>query len=287
MKTDTSIYKFLAMGAEAFRVLTGGLTLSGPYRFTSLTLKALERRIDGVFEPDGNDGPVYLVEFQGQYSNTAWYNLMGKLALYGETHPDSDARGILVFLHSSLDPCHSKGGAKEHAGGLLQAVYLDHFLPDWLAREPNNPYLAVLAPLVLESDLLRQKAPELWQAIQQAPVTPEIRENLSEILAFWFFEHFKSLTKKEIWAMLNVLTPLQETRAYQEIFAEGRAKGAAEGEAKGEAKSLKRFLARRFGLLPDWAIHQLDNASIEQLDAWLDAIHEAKSITDLLGGGLH
>lgn len=43
--------------------------------------------------------------------------------------------------------------------------------------------------------------------------------------------------------MLPTLVPLEQSRAYQEIFAEGTAKGRAEGKADG----LKRLLTRRFG----------------------------------------
>ncbi len=32
MKTDNPIYLFLSAGAEAFRILTGGRELVGPYR---------------------------------------------------------------------------------------------------------------------------------------------------------------------------------------------------------------------------------------------------------------
>jgi hypothetical protein len=63
---------FLSAGAETFRVLTGGRELVGPYRFCSLTIKGPERRLDGIFEPDGHDGPVYVVEFQGQHSEKAF-----------------------------------------------------------------------------------------------------------------------------------------------------------------------------------------------------------------------
>jgi hypothetical protein len=35
MKTDEPIYTPLSTGAEAFRVLTGGLRLTGPYQFRS------------------------------------------------------------------------------------------------------------------------------------------------------------------------------------------------------------------------------------------------------------
>ena len=76
--------------------------------------------------------------------------------------------------------------------------------------------------------------------------------------------------------MLNVITPLHETKAYQSIFAEG--------EAKGKADDLKRLLQRRFNVLPAWAIHRIDTASIAQLDTWLDGIFDAKSLEGLIGG---
>ena len=104
--------------------------------------------------------------------------------------------------------------------------------------------------------------------------------------------------------MLNVITPIQETKAYQSIFAEGEAKGKAEGEAKGLAKGeakglakgearglakgkaddLKRLLRRRFNGLPAWAAQRIDAASIAQLDAWLDGIFDAPSLEGLIGG---
>ena len=104
MKTDHPIYLFLSAGAEAFRVLTGGRELVGPYRFCSLTIKGLERRLDGIFEPDGHDGPVYVVEFQGQHAEKAWYNLLTKIGLYGEAHPHRDVIGAGIFLREQDRP---------------------------------------------------------------------------------------------------------------------------------------------------------------------------------------
>jgi hypothetical protein len=43
-----------------------------------------------------------------------------------------------------------------------------------------------------------------------------------------FVERFKSLTEREIWTMLNAFTPLERTRAYRLIFAEGKPEGKAE-----------------------------------------------------------
>ena len=66
--------------------------------------------------------------------------------------------------------------------------------------------------------------------------------------------------------------------------AEGLAEGEARGEARGEAKSLLRLLERRFGPLPEWARERVSAASLEQLDAWLDGVLDARSPDDLLGG---
>ncbi len=101
MMTDHPIYIFLRAGPEAFRVLTGGHTLSGAYRFSSLTIKSLERRLDGILEPDGHAGPAYVVEFQGQPQAKAWYNLLTKMGLYGEQFPEREVLGIGVLLRGA------------------------------------------------------------------------------------------------------------------------------------------------------------------------------------------
>lgn len=209
IRTDHLIYLFLSTGAEALRVLTGGLTLSGPYRFTSVTLKSLERRIDGLFEPEGHAGPAHLVEFYGQAVPGSWYNLLAKLGLYGERDPDRDVLGVATFLR------------RRH------------------------------------------------------------------MLEFWFFERFRGRPAKEVWRMLNLVTPIQETVAWQSIFAEGKAEGVAEGTAKGKAEGkaegLSRLLTRRFGPLPTWATARIAAAPITQLDAWLDGLLDAATLVELLG----
>ena len=126
MKTDHPIYLFLSAGPEAFRVLTGGQKLEGPYRFSSLTIKGLERRIDGLFEPDGHGGPGYVVEFQGQSSDKAWYNLLTKIGLCGEEHPQRDVIGVGIFLREADIPTY----------------------PRW-ANDPTAPWLTVVLGQVL------------------------------------------------------------------------------------------------------------------------------------------
>ncbi len=76
--------------------------------------------------------------------------------------------------------------------------------------------------------------------------------------------------------MLTQLTPLEETRAYRDIFAKG-------GEARGKAESLQRLLRRRFGPLPDWAVARIAAAELAELDAWLDAVLDVDGLEALIG----
>lgn len=233
---------------------------------------------------------IYVVEFQGQTADAAWYNLLTKIGLYGEQDPKRDLVGIGVFLREHDAPGFPRWAPGSHTPLLTAA--LDRFLPEWLACEPNNHYVAVFAPLMIDRDEeLRAQAPALWRTVQTALVTPEVREVLSQVLEFWFFERFRGLTAQEIWAMLNLVTPIQETRAYQSIFAEGeatgqvkgKAEGKAEGMAEGKASVLKRLAARRFGPLPEWARRRIEVAPVAQLDGWLDGIFDAETLVALIG----
>ena len=79
----------------------------------------------------------------------------------------------------------------------LSRLFLRDVLPEWLAREPDNPYVAVFAPLLIEDDAeLRARAPTLWRTVQTAAVPAEVRDVLGEVLEYWFFERFRGLTAK-------------------------------------------------------------------------------------------
>jgi predicted transposase YdaD len=83
--------------------------------------------------------------------------------------------------------------------------------------------------------------------------------------------------------MLNLLTSIEDTSGYQAIKELGIAEGEAKGKAEGKAEDLTRLLTRRFGPLPAWTTARISAAPIAQLDAWLDGILDAPSLTDLIG----
>jgi predicted transposase YdaD len=140
--------------------------------------------------------------------------------------------------------------------------------------------VAVLTSLVIERDeALKARVPTRWQAIQSAPIAGPICDRLAEVLQSWLFERFTPLTAEEVLKMITHLIPLEETRAYRDIFS----RGEAEGEVQGKAKTLLRPLRRRFGAVPTWAEQRVAAASTEQLDTWLDGIFDADGIVDLIG----
>jgi len=79
--------------------------------------------------------------------------------------------------------------------------------------------------------------------------------------------------------MLQVLTPLEETRSYKELVG----KGEKLGRQKATLELLTKLLHRRFGRLPRWANDRLRQANLKQLETWAENIFEAKELTDLLG----
>ena len=91
--------------------------------------------------------------------------------------------------------------------------------------------------------------------------------------------------------MLQVLTPLEETRAYQQLVGigmekgiqKGWAEGMEEGEKNGRVKLLTKLIRRRFGELPDWATARLQSAEPEQLEYWAEQIFDAETVEQLLG----
>ena len=66
---------------------------------------------------------------------------------------------------------------------------------------------------------------------------------------------------------------------------EGRAEGVVEGEkrglAKGAAKSLTLLLERRFAPLPATFKLRVDDSDLNQIDAWIDRVADAKSLDEV------
>ncbi len=277
MKADKQIYTLLTSSPEAFRFLTGGLEWPAGYRGRSVTFKELERRADYVVEPASGEGPRYILEIQAQRAGDVYDRLVLELALYRKAHPGRAVYGLIIFLDASCDEPASPWRECLGSGPLLRPVYLDTVLADASRHQPDHPLLAVFLPLRASDAELADRAPTAWRQLS-ALDQPEATA-LLDVFMSWLMERRKGQTYEEIMTMLHVLTPLEETRAYQQLVGIGEQKGRQEGERV----LLSRQLRRRFGELPAWAVARLQNADAGQLETWAERIFDVGDLAELLG----
>jgi predicted transposase/invertase (TIGR01784 family) len=79
MKTDTIFYTLLQnLPSVLFEVLQQSPKLASHYNFSSVEIKELARRIDGVFlpKPKYPQDPIYFVEVQFQRDDDLYWRLI-------------------------------------------------------------------------------------------------------------------------------------------------------------------------------------------------------------------
>ncbi len=67
----------------------------------------------------------------------------------------------------------------------------------------------------------------------------------------------------------------------------GMQQGMQQGRLEGKVQVLGKFLAQRFGGLPEWATERIRQATEAELDAWSEALLSSESIEALLGADRH
>ena len=123
----------------------------------------------------------------------------------------------------------------------------------------NRVVLKRFEPLMELSDL-----PELHDL-------PEVQEMIEERIEMW----------KHNLVQQGVLQGFQQGE-YTGILKgkiEGLQLGKLEGELKGQTQLLRRFLMRRFGVLPPAVVMQIEAAkNLEQIETWFDAAIDAPNL---------
>ena len=98
-----------------------------------------------------------------------------------------------------------------------------------------------------------------------------------------FIDVYAGVRKDERELIFREMTEQEDTAMLAQYIKD---KGFQEGEIKGEIKGrriiLERLLVRRFGPLPEWGCGQLECATSEQLDRWIDRVLEADSVQAVL-----
>ncbi len=253
------------------------------YIFESIEVKETSFRIDGVFIPPDSLGIVYFCEVQFQLDELLYERLISEISIYTYRNRErfTDWQAVVIYPTRSIEQSRLNMVRELIASGRIIPIYLDE-----LGTIDDLPI--GLSLMVLTTFEGEQATTEARSLIARSRGNEAIIGLVSTIVVY----KFKNLSRTEVDAMLGI--ELEQTRVYQEAFAEGEARAEArvyqeafaEGEARGEQTLVLRLLSRRVGsispeieakirALPLARLEELlDFSQIADLMAWLDKHHQ-------------
>jgi predicted transposase/invertase (TIGR01784 family) len=107
VKTDTIFYRlFQSFPSIFFELINQPPEEANAYQFSSVEIKQLSFRIDGVFLPTSNlqSLPIYFVEVQFQSDSKFYSRFFTEIFLYlDKTQLRNNWRGVVVYPSRSID----------------------------------------------------------------------------------------------------------------------------------------------------------------------------------------
>jgi predicted transposase YdaD len=282
MKTDRLFHEFFQLAPQAlFELLQ--ITPACPYHFESPVVKASERRIDGLLEPDDPNYERYFLEVQGYPDNAIYWRSLQEIGLYHQQRPKLHKlpwRAVILFLDPADDPGPETLGTLYHGD---MPWLIRGYLPDLLAQVQNpSPILHVLQPLLVEHDEeMRQQAPGWIRDIQESPdLDQATQERLVGLLVQFIVQKFSRYSRKEIEDMIR-LVPMEDTVAGQELIQEGMEKGMEKGIHAGMTYAISQLIEQKFSIPAPVAVESLVPLSTEALMELNPYIWQAETYRDV------
>ncbi|MBF0102676.1 MAG: DUF2887 domain-containing protein [Desulfobacterales bacterium] len=252
MKTDPLFYRLFQIDPSSlFRLVN--IDIQGDYRFESVTIKNTEKRIDGLFRSVDGTNPDVFLEIQGYDDPKIYWRFFREICSYQE---QSEYRlppfiAVLLFLDDKYKPGDSPFACVAPYR-FICANLIDELKKIWHKPSP----LTVLKPFLVKNKKELYQSIRQWEnEIRSLQFEENKTESLIELLEYAILEKFPKLSIKEVQAMLQ-LTPLEKTRAVQELLAitsekkfiegieKGREKGRKEGIQKGRKEGIEKGIEK-------------------------------------------
>ncbi|MBN3896788.1 MAG: Rpn family recombination-promoting nuclease/putative transposase [Nostoc sp. NOS(2021)] len=243
MKTDTIFYTlFQTLPGVLFELLEQSQSLALHYQFTSVEIKELARRIDGLFlpKPDFPEDTIYIVEVQFQRDDDIYWRIITEAFLYiNQYKPQRRWQAVLLFAQRSLDPGVPFIYQTSLAQQQIRIIYLDE-----LDDVPSSSIgLGVIKLVVAPEDKAVQQAKNLINQVQQT--NEANRSNLLELVERMLIYKFVNKSQQELEAMFG-LTDWRQTKFYQEVKEETKQEVKEEVREETKLETIPRLL--KFGL---------------------------------------
>ena len=219
MKTDTIFYRlFQSFPSIFFELINQPPEAADTYQFSSVEVKQLSFRIDGVFLPsrDTPSLPIYFVEVQFQPDSKLYSRFFTEIFLYlDKTKLRNNWRGVVVYPTRSIDT-----GETERYIELLNPQRVRRIYLDELGTTPQPSIGIGTVQLVVEpEETAGAKARALIDQARLEIADETTQQELIQLIERIISYKFPQKSREEIAQMLG-LSDFRQTRVYQETAQE-------------------------------------------------------------------
>jgi predicted transposase/invertase (TIGR01784 family) len=220
VKTDTIFYRLFQSFPEFFfELINSSEETANFYQFSSVEVKQLAFRIDGVFLPSQDNQPIYFLEVQFQYDANFYRRFFGEIFLYlTQTSLSSDWRGVVIYPHPQIESEYRDNYRELFDSGRVERIYLNEL--ELTESIGINTILLVTAETTQAIEIAKPLIERVTQQVNNGNIKAEILELIESILIY----KLPFAQRQEIEAMFS-LSDLKQTKFYQEAKEEGREEG--------------------------------------------------------------
>jgi len=281
VKTDSIFYRLFQEKSESFfDLLNLPPETVNHYQFSSVEVKQLAFRLDGVFLPDNLNEPIYFVEVQFQKDERFYSRFFSEIFLYfHQSESNNNWQGVIIYPHPEIENSPKSRYQEFFASGRVNCYYLNQL------DEGDSLGVKVLQ-LIVESELgvkvlqlIVESEPntlaqgkELIQQVRQQFQESLKRRNILELIETILIYKLPKLNRKEIEAMFS-LSDLRETKVYQEALEEG--------ELSAKKSLILRQLNLKLGSIPLKVEQKIKQLNPNQLDNLALALLDFSDLEDL------
>ena len=268
MKTDSIFYRLFQTFPESFfDLLNLPPETVNHYQFSSLEVKQLAFRLDGVFLPDNLNDPIYFVEVQFQKDERFYSRFFSEVFLYfHQSESNNNWQGVIIYPHREIENSPKSRYQEFFESGRVNCYYLNQL------DEGDSLGVKVLQLIVESEPNTLAQGKELIQQVRQQFQESLKREDILELIETILIYKLPKLNRKEIEKMFS-LSDLRETKVYQEALEEG--------ELSAKKSLILRQLNLKLGSIPLKVEQKIKQLNPNQLDNLALALLAFSDLEDL------
>ena len=276
MKTDSIFYRLFQTFPESFfDLLNLPPETVNHYQFSSVEVKQLAFRLDGVFLPDNLNEPIYFVEVQFQKDERFYSRFFSEIFLYfHQSESNNNWQGVIIYPYPEIENSPKSRYQEFFASGRVNCYYLNQL------DEGDSLGVKVLQLIVESEPNTLAQGKELIQQVRQQFQESLKRRDILELIETILIYKLPKMNRKEIEAMFS-LSDLRETKVYQEALEEGREEGREEGELSAKKSLILRQLNLKLGSIPLKVEQKIKQLNPNQLDNLALALLDFSDVEDL------